>query len=77
MHHPIRLLSLGSPPTVENQGFLHPHKRAAPRAVNLPVLAGRLPVAGLRRPVRPQAGRILPVTQAEEVPLFLPHLRFA
>lgn len=52
VHDPVTLLSLGGSPPVENQGFLHPDKRACSCAVDLPVLPGGLPVAGIRCAVR-------------------------
>lgn len=75
MHDPVALLSLGSSPPVEDESLLHPDQRAGLGAVNLPVLPRGLPVPGLSGPVRPQPRRVLPVTEAVEVPFLLPHLR--
>lgn len=75
MHDPVALLSLGSSTPVEDECLLHPDQRAGLRAVNLPVLPRGLPVPGLSGPVRPQSRRVLPVTEAVEVPFLLPHLR--
>jgi hypothetical protein len=71
VHDPAGLLALGRPPGVEDECLLHADQRLAPEDV--PVLAGGLPVPGLRRPVGPQPRRVLAVLEHEEVPLLLPH----
>lgn len=72
VHDPVGLLTLGRPPSVEHERLLHPDKRLQP--VDLLVLACGLPVARTGCPICPQAGRVLPVPDAEEVPLLLSHL---
>lgn len=74
MHNPVGFFALGSSPFVENQRLLHSGQNRF-SFENLPIFSGRLPVPGLRRPIRSRSGRILPVSLAEEVPFFLSHLR--
>ena len=71
MYHPIGLLTLGSSTFVEHKGLLHPNKNTT--VEDLLVFACSLPVAGISCSVCSQASRILSVSQAEEVPFFLPH----
>lgn len=74
MHDPVGFFTLGSSTAVKNQSLLHPNERAGLGAVNLPVLSGGFPVPGFSCPVGSEPRRVFPVTQAEKVPLFLPHL---
>ncbi|BAS85333.1 Os03g0624700, partial [Oryza sativa Japonica Group] len=71
VHHPAGLGALGRPPAVEHQRLLHAGERAA--VEDLLVLAGGLPVAGVRGAVGADPRRVLAVAHAEEVPLLLPH----
>ena len=75
VHDPLGLLAAGGSAFVEDEGFLHPQEGPTWRTVNLLVFAGGFPVAGSGGSVGPQSGRVLPVPEAEEVPLSLPHLR--
>lgn len=74
MHYPVALLPFRRPPPVEHKRLLHPQEGTSLRAIDLPIFSGRLPVASLGGPIGSQAGGILPVAEAEKVPLFLPHL---
>jgi len=73
VHDPAGLATPGGPPRVEDERLLQADEGLAPE--DLPVLARRLPVAGLGGLVRPQPRRVLAVLDAEEVPLLLPHRR--
>jgi hypothetical protein len=70
VHDPAGLAAPGGPSRVEHERLLHADEGLASQ--DLPVLAGRLPVPGLRGPVRPQPRRVLAVLDAEEVPFLLP-----
>jgi len=86
MHDPVGLLAFGCAAHVENQRLLHAHQlrrrsasaasAAAAAAHHISVLTSSFPVACIRRPVGPHPRRVLPVSQAEEVPLPLSHLSF-
>lgn len=75
MHNPVSFLSPRSSSSVEHQSLLHPHQLRRVAVIYLLVFPGRLPVSGVGGPVRSNSRRILPVAEAEEIPLFLPHLR--
>lgn len=75
MHDPLGLLAAGGTALVEDEGLLHPKKGPTGGTVNLFVFAGGFPVASAGGSVGPKAGRVLPVPEAEEVPLSVPHLR--
>jgi hypothetical protein len=70
VHDPAGLAAPGGPTSVEDERLLHADEDLPPE--DLPVLAGRLPVAGLCGPVRPQSRRVLAVLDAEEVPFLFP-----
>lgn len=69
MHDPVTLLSIRSPPFVEDKGFSHSNKPAL--IIHRLVPPRRLPEPGHCRPVCPRPGRILLVLVAEEVPFIL------
>ena len=69
VHDPAGLAAVGGAALVEDQRLPHADDGACGRAADLPVLAGGLPVAGLGGAVRARARRVLPVPEAEEVPL--------
>jgi hypothetical protein len=73
VHDPSGLLPARRAAAVEDERLLHAHEDAA-APEDLLVLAGGLPVAGLRGAVGPRARRVLAILVAEEVPLLLPHL---
>ena len=62
MHNPMGFLAFRSPAGVKDEGLLHPDDGVCFRAGYFSVFSGGLPVAGLRRPVRSQAGWVLPVS---------------
>ena len=69
VHDPIRLLAVGRPAFVEDEGLSHADPLAA--GVDHLVAAGGLPEPGGRGTVGPRAGRVLLVLVAEEVPVVL------
>jgi hypothetical protein len=73
VHDPAGLLAARGAAAVEDEGLLHADEDAA-APEDLLVLAGGLPVAGLRGAVGPGPRRVLAILVAEEVPLLLPHL---
>lgn len=76
VHDPVGFLSLGGSATVENKCLLHAHQQSLwPVAHHIPVLACGLPVARIGGSVGSHPSWVLPVSQAEEIPLLLPHLR--
>lgn len=51
MHDPVALLSLGSPPPVENQGLLHANQGTSLGAINLPIFPSGFPVSSFSGPI--------------------------
>ena len=70
MHDPIRFCSFGSFAHVENQSFLDTDPPSL-RSYDLIGTRG-LPVPGTGNSIRSRPVWVLPVSWAEEIPLFLP-----
>lgn len=75
VHDPASLDPIRSPVPVEHQRLPHPDNLAARRVVHRPVLPRCFPVPCHRRPVGPEAGGVLAIAEAEEVPLIPIQLR--
>ncbi|RZR94506.1 hypothetical protein BHM03_00023208 [Ensete ventricosum] len=73
MHHPVGLLSFGSPSSIEHKGLLHAHENSSPLK-DLLIFSRGFPKAGFGGSVGPRAGGVFPVPLVEEVPFFLSHL---
>ena len=69
MHDPTGLLPIGSTTTVEHQGFPHANQCTCALLVDSPILPSRLPITRLCCSVCSRARGVLPVPEAEEVPL--------
>jgi len=69
VHDPIRLLAMGRPAFVEDEGLAHADPLAA--GIDDFVAASGLPEASGRGTVGPRAGGVLLVLVAEEVPVIL------
>lgn len=69
MHDPPSFDSIRSSVPIENQSLPHPYDLPRSRIHHQPIFPGSFPVPGCRRPIGPEPRRVLPVTEAEEVPL--------
>lgn len=69
MHDPPSFDSIRSSVPIEHQRLPHPYNLPCSRIHHHPVFSSSFPVPGRRRPVGPEPCGVLPVTEAEEVPL--------
>lgn len=68
VHDPSGFGPIRSPIFVKNQSFPHPNDRFSPGIEHRPIFPGRLPIAGGGGAVGSKPGRVLPVSEAKEVP---------
>lgn len=76
MHDPLGFLSSGGSAHVENEGLFHAQKGSVRSAVYLSVFPSGFPVPGFGCSIGPQASRVLSISETEEIPLPLSHLRY-